>query len=61
MFPYIKTDTFMKRIVYSILALLSLGVTSCSDFLDTVPHDQLSPTTTWKNADEVDKFLVTCY
>ena len=61
MFPYIKTDTFMKRIVYSILALLSLGVTSCSDFLDTVPHDQLSPATTWKNADEVDKFLVTCY
>ena len=51
----------MKRIVYSILALLSLGVTSCSDFLDTVPRDQLSPATTWKNADEVDKFLVTCY
>ena len=38
-----------------------MGVTSCSDFLDTVPHDALSPSTTWKTEDDAQKFLVGCY
>ena len=38
-----------------------LGMTSCSDFLDTVPHDALSPATTWQTEDDAQKFLVGCY
>lgn len=52
----------MKRLFLYMLAGASLmGVTSCSDFLDTVPHDALSPATTWKTEDDAEKFLVGCY
>lgn len=34
---------------------------SCDDFLDTVPHDALSPETTWKTESDADKFLTGCY
>ena len=37
-----------------------MGVTSCSDFLDTVPHDAHSPSTTWKTEDDAQKLLVGC-
>lgn len=50
----------MKRIIYATMALC-LTATSCSDFLDTTPHDALSPSTAWNTAADVDKFVVGCY
>ena len=38
-----------------------LSASSCSDFLDTAPYDQLSPATTWKTEQDAEKFLVGCY
>lgn len=52
----------MKRIFTYIVAGMSLFATSsCSDFLNTVPHDALSPSTTWKTEQDAEKFLVGCY
>ena len=52
----------MKRLLVYMLAGVSvLVMTSCSDFLDTVPHDALSPATTWQTEDDAQKFLVGCY
>ena len=51
----------MKRIKYAVVALAALLATSCSDFLDTTPRDAISPSTTWKSADDVNKFLTTAY
>ncbi len=52
----------MKRLLVYMLAGVSvLGMTACSDFLDTVPHDALSPATTWQTEDDAQKFLVGCY
>lgn len=52
----------MKRLlVYILVGMSVLGITSCSDFLDTVPHDALSPATTWQTEDDAQKFLVGCY
>ena len=52
----------MKRLfLYMLTGMSLMGVTSCSDFLDTVPHDALSPSTTWKTEDDAQKFLVGCY
>ena len=39
----------MKKYIFiSAIASFSLLNVSCDDFLDTVPHDALSPETTWK-------------
>ena len=35
--------------------------TSCSDFLDTVPKDQLAPSTTWQTEADAKGFIVGCY
>lgn len=52
----------MKRIFTYIVAGMSLfAASSCSDFLNTVPHDALSPSTTWKTEQDAEKFLVGCY
>lgn len=51
----------MKRIIYSLFGLAALTMTSCSDFLETAPKDALSPSTTWKTADDVEKFVVGIY
>lgn len=51
----------MKRLFIYLLASMSLTGISCSDFLDTVPHDALSPATTWKTEDDAQKFLTGCY
>ena len=51
----------MKRIKYAVVALAALFATSCSDFLDTTPHDAISPSTTWKSAEDVNKFLTGAY
>lgn len=52
----------MKRLyICSILASIMLVATSCSDFLETIPNDALSPATTWKTEEDAQKFLVGCY
>lgn len=50
-----------RLLVYMLAGVSVLGMTSCSDFLDTVPHDALSPATTWQTEDDAQKFLVGCY
>ena len=52
----------MKKIVIYMLAVAALaGATSCEGFLDTAPHDALSPSTTWKTEADAQKFLIGCY
>lgn len=46
---------------YLLIAGLSLSAVSCSDFLDTVPKDALSPETTWKTESDAQSFVVGCY
>lgn len=54
--------TNMKTIKYYILALPVISIlSSCSDFLTTVPHDQLSPATTWQSEKDANKFVIGCY
>lgn len=42
-------------------AALVLSLASCNNYLDNTPRDQMSPVTTWKTADDADKFLIGCY
>lgn len=51
----------MKRLYIYMLAGMTLAGTSCSDFLETVPKDALSPATTWKTEADAEKFLIGCY
>lgn len=52
----------MKTFGTSILAILAtVGLTSCSDFLTTVPKDAMSPATTWKTETDAQKFVIGCY
>ena len=51
----------MKRLLVYMLAGMSLIGTSCSDFLETIPHDALSPSTTWQTEADAEKFLIGCY
>lgn len=52
----------MKRLsIYLLAAGMVASVSSCSDFLDTVPKDQLAPTTTWKTEADAKGFIVGCY
>lgn len=51
----------MKRVLVYMLAGMALVGTSCSDFLDTIPHDALSPSTTWQTEKDAEKFLIGCY
>lgn len=51
----------MRRLKIYILTGVAAMFTSCSDFLDTIPHDALSPATTWKTEDDAQKFVVGCY
>lgn len=45
----------------ALVALLALGTSSCSGFLDKEPHNALSPSTTWKTPQDAQKFLIGCY
>jgi len=49
----------MKQFIISLMIVL--GCSSCSDFLDTYPHDALSPVNAWKTESDVEKFLIGCY
>ncbi len=51
----------MKRLLVYMLAGMTLAGTSCSDFLETVPNDALSPSTTWQTEEDAAKFLIGCY
>ena len=51
----------MKRLLVYMLAGMTLAGTSCSDFLETIPNDALSPSTTWQTEDDAAKFLIGCY
>lgn len=51
----------MKRLLVYMLAGMSYIGTSCSDFLETIPHDALSPSTTWQTEADAEKFLIGCY
>jgi len=55
----------MKKILNKIGLVALAGVmttgVACSDFLDTAPHDQLSPATTWKTEADAQAFLVGVY
>ncbi|WP_075558493.1 RagB/SusD family nutrient uptake outer membrane protein [Parabacteroides timonensis] len=51
----------MKRLSIYLLAGVALFSTSCSDFLDTAPHDALSPSTTWQTEEDAESFVVGCY
>ncbi len=51
----------MKRVLVYMLAGMALVGTSCSDFLDTLPNDALSPSTTWQTEADAEKFLIGCY
>ena len=46
---------------YLLAGLLTAGSVSCSGFLDTAPRSQLSQKTTWKTAEDAEKFLIGCY
>lgn len=50
---------YLKK--YIMICVAAMIFTSCSDFLDTVPNDALSPSTTWKTEDDAQKFAVGCY
>lgn len=50
--------TLRKYIFTGVSAAL---LVSCSDFLDTLPSDSLTPTTTWKTEQDAQKFLIGCY
>lgn len=51
----------MKRLSIYLLAGVAALTTSCSDFLDTLPNDAMSPATTWKTETDVESFVVGCY
>lgn len=51
----------MKRLYIYLIAGMTLAGTSCSDFLETVPKDALSPATTWQTEGDAEKFLIGCY
>ena len=52
----------MKAIkTYILASAAALALSSCDDFLNTLPKDAMSPPTTWKTSDDAEKFLVGCY
>ena len=52
----------MKTVrTYILAGVAALALTSCNDYLTTVPKDAMSPSTTWKTSDDAEKFLVGCY
>lgn len=53
----------MKSLKYIYLSLIVCGasLSSCDDFFDTAPYDQLSPSTFWKTEDDVHSAATACY
>ena len=61
MYPSNVTTIMNNLYKYLLAGLLTAGSVSCSGFLDTAPRSQLSQKTTWKTAEDAEKFLVGCY
>lgn len=51
----------MKYFTQYIVLGAAILTTSCSDFLNTIPKDALSPETTWKTETDAQKFVTGCY
>lgn len=53
----------MKRIkiIAAACATTLAALPACDDFLSTRPYDALSPASTWKTEDDMEKFLIGCY
>lgn len=52
----------MKNIFkYILMGATVCGTVSCSDFLDTLPKDALSPTVAWDSEASAMKFVIGCY
>ncbi len=52
----------MKRLMNCLLSGIAfVGICGCSNFLDTVPYDSLSPALTWQTEDDAESFLIGCY
>lgn len=52
----------MKKLyTYMLIATTMLGTTACSDFLETVPKDALSPAIAWNSESDAMKFVTGCY
>ncbi len=53
----------MKSLKYIYVSLILSGVllSSCDDFFDTAPYDQLSPATFWKTEDDAYSAATACY
>lgn len=49
----------LKKYIFAGVALTLMA--SCSDFLDTLPSDALTPETSWKTEQDAQKFLIGCY
>lgn len=50
-----------KNIIFSLLVSLPFLFTGCSDFLDRVPNDALSPSTFWKTESDANLAMTGCY
>lgn len=51
----------MKFISYILVGAALAVMPSCNDFLDTLPTDAMTPSTTWQTELDAQKFLVGCY
>ena len=51
----------MKFISYILAGAALVVMPSCNDFLDTLPTDAMTPSTTWQTELDAQKFLVGCY
>ncbi len=51
----------MKKIIFGLIAALTITVTSCSDFLERSPQDALSPATFWQTESDAYLALVGTY
>lgn len=51
----------MKKIIFGLIAAVSITVTSCSDFLERAPQDALSPATFWQTESDAYLALVGTY
>lgn len=49
----------LKKYIFAGTVLTLMA--SCSDFLDTLPSDALTPETTWETEQDAQKFLIGCY
>lgn len=51
----------MKYIIYTVLALLTLSIAGCSDFLDKNPPASLSEASYWQKKTDFDGAMTACY